>query len=121
MTKKLTVKEREADGKKVYNVTGAVYFISVNKLIKIMEKKKNLDKEVIFNFASVKSIDQSSIERLKDYQNMLKGLGKTLIIINCNNIVHKRISAFSNILEYNYYDINANQKQSLLAQNNCSI
>jgi SulP family sulfate permease len=97
MLKKLSVEKIASEKKTVYKIHGAIYFISVNKLIKIMTKELPLIDEVVLDFSDIKNIDESSVERLSDFYRTVKEKDKKLIMLNCNDNLYKRISNYSNI------------------------
>lgn len=91
MINKLSIETVEVDGKIINRVHGAVYFISVNKLIQFLYKSAETCKEVTVDLSCVKAIDDSSVERMAGLNCNFKARGKSLQLINYNDGVKKRL------------------------------
>ncbi len=88
------VKE-EADEKTVtMHVEGRVYFISVCRLISVIEKRAAEYNHIVLDLAAVSRIDVTSAERLSKLDSQLNRAGKNLALVNAGSAIHTRYHRF---------------------------
>lgn len=90
----------QVDGEKtIVKVSGAIYFLSVNKLMDTLTKTLDLHNEIIIDFAKTQSIDESSIEKFTDFSKRARDNKKIIQFVNCNEKINKRITKYCSTLE----------------------
>lgn len=93
-TKKLEM-ERIQDGESVtFKLKGAVYFISVNKIVENVEKELKNASGVEIDMLEIKEIDQSSLEKIMGLANYAKARNKGFKVKNCNEKIEKSFKKF---------------------------
>ncbi len=75
-------------------ITGAVFFLTINKLIDEIHKQVKEVDDVIIDLSLVKRIDCTSIEKLAKTCSTLMVQGKALMIIGYNDRIGKRIENY---------------------------
>lgn len=96
---KLTLEVISQEQNSIIIAQGAIYFISVNKLIDCIAKiPESSYEQISVDLNKVKNIDETSMERLATCSKKMKEKGKTLQLINCNDVTKKRIDKYFCIL-----------------------
>ncbi|MDR0695936.1 MAG: SulP family inorganic anion transporter [Christensenellaceae bacterium] len=84
------VPHKSSENLSYYRLDGALYFVSVVKVIDFVREKMLTTDEIVLDLIDIKTIDATSVERLAKYSKMFKESGKKLSLLNLNSFVRVR-------------------------------
>lgn len=94
-------KYKDETEKHAIRITGKIYFINVDKLLKLVEKEFEVCDELILDCSKMQSIDMSSVERLAKTAKAYSKKSKRLVMHGADEKIHNRYEkAFVHIIRY---------------------
>ncbi len=96
--KGLKIEKVEGAETPTLKLSGALYFITANKLVDAVNKELETEKDLALDFAEVDGVDQTALEKISSATKKAKTQGKDIRLVNYNEKIGKRVDKYLKVL-----------------------
>jgi MFS superfamily sulfate permease-like transporter len=94
LSQKFHIEKVENQDKTVYQVNGALYFLTANKLFDFIVKELENVNEITLDLTKLDRVDFSTVDKLEKLIVEVKDQGKTLEVLASSDIINKRLDKY---------------------------